>query len=90
MLLTIGMCRGRWEAASEGSVLTTRQVFASLRAEGFSVKYHRVPLHVEEAPGLSSFDRLFRLLIKHMRDDTYIIFNCQRCVSLCIELSLFT
>lgn len=63
---------------------TTRAVFSSLRAEGFSVRYYRVPLHVEEAPGLSSFDRLFRLLIKHMRDDTYIIFNCQRCDCVCV------
>ena len=44
------------------AVQTPRELFESLKARGMAVDYHRVPLHVEDTPGVGSFDSLFDIL----------------------------
>ena len=46
------------------AVQTTAEVFAAVAREagGVELRYHRIPLHVEEVVGIASFDRLFAVL----------------------------
>ncbi|MBI3928262.1 MAG: hypothetical protein HY319_22145 [Armatimonadetes bacterium] len=57
-------------------VQTPRQIFDSLRSEGYRVSYHRVPISDEKAPEPQDFDELVRLL-KDQPPETPRIFNCQ-------------
>lgn len=56
-------------------VKTPRQVFDEVKAEGYPVSYHRVPLTDERTPEPQDFDELFRLLRDHPAGAPQI-FNC--------------
>lgn len=68
-----------WEDVSPQDVLTTEEVFSSLRDEGYCVEYCRAPLHVEETPGLASIDRVLSQLQKIVpnHQNYHVVFNCQ-------------
>eukprot|EP00808_Paulinella_micropora_P002101 g43622.t1 len=63
--------------ASPEDILTTEEVFEAMQAEGFRMRYHRVPLHVEESTGPQSLETLSRA-INSQNKDTHIVFICQR------------
>jgi protein-tyrosine phosphatase len=75
--------KAKWEEVESSSkILTMREIFElQLKEEGYTnIQYHRVPLHVEEVPGLKSFDRLFELLSAQnlVAEHTNVVFNCQK------------
>jgi hypothetical protein len=72
--------RAKWERVeSREDCKSVHQVFDDLAKEGYRVDYVREPLHVEEAPGLQSLDRLCRLISDKLQDsNTTILFNCQQ------------
>jgi len=61
-------------------VQTTREVYEQMKKVGYTLEYYRVPLHVEEVPGLKSFDQLFEILNKHalMEEKVNVVFSCQK------------
>ncbi|KXS15115.1 hypothetical protein M427DRAFT_112131 [Gonapodya prolifera JEL478] len=62
-----------WIAATE--VKTPREVFETYRAEGWRVKYVRVPMSPEKAPGDDTLDEYVSAL-KEARLEDPIMFNC--------------
>ncbi|XP_076959622.1 uncharacterized protein LOC143635749 [Bidens hawaiensis] len=65
-----------WEHVSKNVVQTPLEVFKSLEADGFPVKYARVPITDGKAPKSSDFDTL-ALNISSASKDTAFVFNCQ-------------
>lgn len=65
-----------WEPVTEADVQTPSEVYAELRADGYDVKYHRVPVTDEKAPKDGDFEVLIQELWA-IPDDAAIIFNCQ-------------
>ncbi|CAI9300371.1 unnamed protein product [Lactuca saligna] len=65
-----------WEHVSCDVVQTPLEVFRSLEADGFPVKYARVPITDGKAPKSSDFDTL-ALNISSASKDTVFVFNCQ-------------
>ncbi|KAI3517914.1 hypothetical protein L1887_17136 [Cichorium endivia] len=65
-----------WEHVSPYVVQTPLEVFRSLEADGFPVKYARVPITDGKAPKSSDFDTL-ALNISSASKDTVFVFNCQ-------------
>ncbi|XP_076895977.1 uncharacterized protein LOC143548775 isoform X1 [Bidens hawaiensis] len=65
-----------WEHVSKNVVQTPLEVFKSLEADGFPIKYARVPITDGKAPKSSDFDRL-ALNISSASKDTAFVFNCQ-------------
>ena len=55
--------RAREVAVDAAAVQTTAEVFAAMAKEAeVELRYHRIPMHVEEVVGIASFDRLFSIL----------------------------
>ncbi|KAI3732551.1 hypothetical protein L1987_63757 [Smallanthus sonchifolius] len=65
-----------WEHVSKDVVQTPLEVFKSLEADGFPIKYARVPITDGKAPKSSDFDTL-ALNISSASKDTVFVFNCQ-------------
>lgn len=65
-----------WEHVSIDVVQTPLEVFKSLEADGFPIKYARVPITDGKAPKSSDFDTL-ALNISSASKDTVFVFNCQ-------------
>ncbi|CAJ1871832.1 unnamed protein product [Sphenostylis stenocarpa] len=65
-----------WELVTPDVIQTPLEVFKSLEAEGFPVKYARVPITDGKAPKSSDFDTL-AINIASAAKDTAFVFNCQ-------------
>lgn len=65
-----------WEHVSSDSVQTPLEVFRCLEANGFPIKYARVPITDGKAPKSSDFDTL-AVNIASASKDTAFVFNCQ-------------
>nr|KYP71704.1 Paladin [Cajanus cajan] len=65
-----------WENVTADNVQTPLEVFKSLEAEGFPIKYARVPITDGKAPKSSDFDTL-AINISSAAKDTAFVFNCQ-------------
>ncbi|KAJ4847728.1 hypothetical protein Tsubulata_006902 [Turnera subulata] len=65
-----------WEHVSYDSVKTPLEVFKCLEADGFPIKYARVPITDGKAPKSSDFDTL-AVNIASASKDTAFVFNCQ-------------
>ncbi|KAL4574619.1 hypothetical protein LXL04_021454 [Taraxacum kok-saghyz] len=65
-----------WEHVSPNVVQTPLEVFKSLKADGFPIKYARVPITDGKAPKSSDFDTL-ALNISSAPKHTAFVFNCQ-------------
>ncbi|CAN1855732.1 PALD1 [Linum perenne] len=65
-----------WEHVNSESVKTPLEVFKCLEADGFPVKYARVPITDGKAPKSSDFD-LLATNIASAPQDTAFVFNCQ-------------
>ena len=63
-------------AADPQAVQTPKEVYQALKAEGYRVNYHRVPLTDGVAPGEAAFDMFFEHL-KDARAEDPLVFNCQ-------------
>ncbi|KAM7276899.1 hypothetical protein ACFE04_018765 [Oxalis oulophora] len=65
-----------WEHVNLDSVQTPLEVFRCLEADGFPIKYGRLPITDGKAPKSSDFDRLV-MNIASASKDTAFVFNCQ-------------
>jgi len=65
-----------WEHVSSDAVQTPVEVFKCLEADGFPIKYARVPITDGKAPRSSDFDVL-SFNIASASKDTAFVFNCQ-------------
>ncbi|KAK4282652.1 hypothetical protein QN277_014003 [Acacia crassicarpa] len=65
-----------WEQVTSHSIQTPLEVFKSLQAEGFPIKYARVPITDGKAPKSSDFDTM-AVNIASSPKDTVFVFNCQ-------------
>uniref|UniRef100_A0A5B7CA18 Paladin n=1 Tax=Davidia involucrata TaxID=16924 RepID=A0A5B7CA18_DAVIN len=65
-----------WEHVSSDVIQTPLEVFRCLEADGFPIKYARVPITDGKAPKSSDFDTL-AINIASASKDTAFIFNCQ-------------
>ncbi|XP_075094031.1 uncharacterized protein LOC107778927 [Nicotiana tabacum] len=65
-----------WEHVSSDAVQTPVEVFKCLEADGFPIKYARVPITDGKAPKSSDFD-LLTFNIASASKDTAFVFNCQ-------------
>lgn len=65
-----------WEHVSSDSVQTPLEVFRCLEANGFPIKYARVPITDGKAPKSSDFDTLAVNIASASKDTTFV-FNCQ-------------
>lgn len=65
-----------WEHVDADSVQTPLEVYKSLEADGFPIKYARVPITDGKAPKSSDFDTLTSNIASASKD-TAFVFNCQ-------------
>ncbi|RCI07158.1 hypothetical protein CU098_013780 [Rhizopus stolonifer] len=65
-----------WETVPKDQVETPRQVFESIRAEGYQVDYLRIPITDEQAPIPDVFDQLIQRM-HTANQGVDVIFNCQ-------------
>ncbi|CAL1398805.1 unnamed protein product [Linum trigynum] len=65
-----------WEHVNYESVKTPLEVFKCLEADGFPIKYARVPITDGKAPKSSDFD-ILATNIASASQDTAFVFNCQ-------------
>ncbi|RDX75322.1 Paladin, partial [Mucuna pruriens] len=65
-----------WELVTSDMIQTPLEVFKSLEAEGFPIKYARVPITDGKAPKSSDFDTM-AFNIASAAKDTAFVFNCQ-------------
>ncbi|XP_050236366.1 uncharacterized protein LOC126686370 [Mercurialis annua] len=65
-----------WEHVNSDSVKTPLEVYKCLEADGFPIKYARVPITDGKAPKSSDFDTL-AVNIASASKDTAFVFNCQ-------------
>lgn len=65
-----------WEHVNAEAIQTPLEVYKRLEAEGFPVKYARVPITDGKAPKSSDFDTI-ALNIASASEDTTFVFNCQ-------------
>ncbi|KAK9281857.1 hypothetical protein L1049_004763 [Liquidambar formosana] len=65
-----------WEHVSSDAIKTPLEVFKCLEADGFPIKYARVPITDGKAPKSSDFDTL-AINIASASKDTAFVFNCQ-------------
>ncbi|GAV64973.1 hypothetical protein CFOL_v3_08488 [Cephalotus follicularis] len=65
-----------WEHVNSDSVQTPLEVFKCLEADGFAIKYARVPITDGKAPKSSDFDTLATNIASASKD-TAFVFNCQ-------------
>ncbi|OAY62029.1 paladin isoform X1 [Manihot esculenta] len=65
-----------WEHVNSDSVKTPLEVFKCLEADGFPIKYARVPITDGKAPKSSDFDTLAANIASASKDTSFV-FNCQ-------------
>ncbi|CAA7030575.1 unnamed protein product [Microthlaspi erraticum] len=65
-----------WEHVNADSVQTPLEVYKCLEADGFPIKYARVPITDGKAPKSSDFDMLTSNIASASKD-TAFVFNCQ-------------
>ncbi|KAM6541335.1 hypothetical protein CsatB_005782 [Cannabis sativa] len=65
-----------WEHVNIDAIQTPLEVFKCLEADGFPIKYARVPITDGKAPKSSDFDTL-AMNIASSSKDTAFVFNCQ-------------
>ncbi|KAG4394078.1 hypothetical protein GLYMA_03G226200v4 [Glycine max] len=65
-----------WEDVTSDVIQTPLEVFKSLEAEGFPIKYARMPITDGKAPKSSDFDTLANNIASAAKD-TAFVFNCQ-------------
>lgn len=65
-----------WEHVNSDVIQTPLEVFKSLEADGFPVKYARVPITDGKAPKSSDFDTLAGNIASASKDAAFV-FNCQ-------------
>ncbi|PON43261.1 Protein-tyrosine phosphatase-like [Parasponia andersonii] len=65
-----------WEHVNSDAIQTPLEVFKCLEADGFPIKYARVPITDGKAPKSSDFDTL-AMNIASSSKDTAFVFNCQ-------------
>ncbi|XP_027349886.1 paladin-like isoform X2 [Abrus precatorius] len=65
-----------WEHVTSDVIQTPLEVFRSLEAEGFPIKYARVPITDGKAPKSSDFDTLATNIASAAKDAAFV-FNCQ-------------
>ncbi|XP_028800975.1 paladin isoform X3 [Neltuma alba] len=65
-----------WEHITSDSIQTPLEVFKSLEADGFPIKYARVPITDGKAPKSSDFDTIAANIASATKD-TAFVFNCQ-------------
>ena len=65
---------------SPDNIQTCKQVFEQLVNDQYDVQYSRIPLHVDQTPGLRSFDKLYDLLSsrKLITDHINVVFQDQK------------
>ncbi|XP_074303708.1 uncharacterized protein LOC141638201 isoform X2 [Silene latifolia] len=71
-----GQIYDAWEHVNSDLVQTPHEVFSCLEAEGYQVKYARVPITDGKAPKSSDFDTLSKNVASASKD-TAFVFNCQ-------------
>ena len=71
-----GKIYDEWEHISSEVVKTPLEVFKGLEADGFPIKYARVPITDGKAPKSSDFDTLAMNIVSAPRDAA-LVFNCQ-------------
>lgn len=65
-----------WEHVNSDAIQTPLEVFKCLEADGFPIKYARVPITDGKAPKSSDFDTLATNIASSSKD-TAFVFNCQ-------------
>lgn len=65
-----------WEHVDSEAVQTPLEVYKHLEAEGFPIKYARVPITDGKAPKSSDFDRMAVNICSASKDAAFV-FNCQ-------------
>lgn len=71
-----GQISDAWEHVDANAVQTPREVFSCFEADGFPIKYARVPITDGKAPKGSDFDTLAMNIVSASKD-TAFVFNCQ-------------
>ncbi|KAG8389637.1 hypothetical protein BUALT_Bualt02G0249700 [Buddleja alternifolia] len=71
-----GQISDAWEHVSLHAVQTPREVFRCFEANGFLIKYARVPITDGKAPKSSDLDNLAMNIVSASKD-TAFVFNCQ-------------
>jgi hypothetical protein len=71
-----GQIYDAWEQVTFNVIQTPLEVFRGLEADGFPIKYARVPITDGKAPKRSDFDTL-AINIASAPKDTAFVFNCQ-------------
>ncbi|XP_042044508.1 paladin-like isoform X2 [Salvia splendens] len=71
-----GKISDAWEHVDTNAVQTPREVFSCFEADGFPIKYARVPITDGKAPKGSDFDTLAMNIVSASKD-TAFVFNCQ-------------
>lgn len=67
-----------WETVKECDVLTTKEIYDAVFADGYRLQYLRIPITDEQAPIPAVFDELLlRILNVLNAGNTDLIFNCQ-------------
>lgn len=64
----------KWIAASPSNVMTIRELWQSLKEEGFNVDYHRIPISSDENPENQYLDN-FLDVVRNVNPDTALYFN---------------
>lgn len=77
-----------WEHVTSDVIQTPLEVFKSLEADGFPIKYARVPITDGKAPKRSDFDTL-AINIASAAKETSFVFNCQVIFYSLISYALF-
>ena len=65
-----------WEHVTPDAIQTPLEVFKSLEADGFPIKYARVPITDGKAPKSSDLDTMAANIASAPKD-TAFVFNCQ-------------
>lgn len=71
-----GQIYDAWEQVTSDVIQTPLEVFKTLEADGFPIKYARVPITDGKAPKSSDFDTM-AFNITSATKDTAFVFNCQ-------------
>jgi hypothetical protein len=71
-----GQIYDAWEQVTFNVIQTPLEVFKSLEADGYPIKYARVPITDGKAPKSSDFDTM-AFNIASATKNTAFVFNCQ-------------
>ncbi|KAG8824150.1 hypothetical protein FRC17_009172 [Serendipita sp. 399] len=71
-----GIILPTWTAADAGTVKTSREVWESMKAEGWPVEYHRIPITTTRPIEDNYLDAYLKVLKSVSPTTTPIVFNC--------------